>query len=256
MNRTIAIIFSLLACGQMAAQQPLQLAPPQTENTWLLAEQEQVVAFDFRLAGAEIRYTTDGNEPTEASPIYTKPLSTKGLRVIMARSFKQGFVPSATTTIQLVQPGCFPIDSIAIAPAAKKYVANGWKTLCDGTLGDDYFHENWLGFDEKAVEIKLFFSKKRKVSKLDIGYLRNQDSWIFDPASVEVFNETGRLLATFFSSQSEMKLPNERSFISLTLPPGKHKSLTIKVKGLPTIPDWHPGKGGTGWFFLDEVVVY
>jgi hypothetical protein len=255
MTRTITFIFSLLACVQVAAQQPLQLAPPQTASTRLFAKPGQTIAFDFRLAGAEIRYTTDGSEPGFSSPIYAKPLITKGLTIVKAKSFKLGFEPSASATVQLVQPGEVRVDSAAIAPAPKKYVANGWKTLCDGSLGDDNFHERWLGFDEKAVEVKLFFFRKRKVSKLDIGYLRNQGAWIFGPAEVQVFDEKGRLLASQVIADTAKEQVPAAAFIALTLPKARHKALTIKVTGV-VIPDWHPGKGGMGWIFLDEVVVY
>jgi hypothetical protein len=256
MNRTIAFVYFLLACGQLAAQQPLQLAPPQTASTRLFAKPGQTIAFNFRLTGAAIHYTTDGSEPTASSPVYANPLRSKGLKTVKAKSFKLGFEPSASTTVQLVQPGKFRVDSAAIAPAPKKYVANGWKTLCDGGLGDDNFHANWLGFDEKAVEVKLFFSRKRKVSKLAIGYLRHQGAWIFGPAEVQVFDEKGRLLASQIIADAAKEQVPSTAFIALPLPKGRHKTLTIKLLGLPALPDWHPGKGATGWIFLDEVVVY
>ncbi|MBK8565860.1 MAG: chitobiase/beta-hexosaminidase C-terminal domain-containing protein [Saprospiraceae bacterium] len=253
---TIAFIFLLLAFGQLAAQQPLQLAPPQTPSTRLFAKPDQTIAFDFRLTEAEIRYTTDGSEPTAFSPVYANPLRSKGLKTVKAKSFKLGFEPSATATVQLVPLGEVRVDSAAIAPAPKKYVANGWKSLCDGVLGDDNFHANWLGFDEKSVELKLFFFRKRKVSRLDIGYLQHQGAWIFGPAEVQVFDGKGRLLASQVIADAVKEQVPAVGFIALPLPKGRYKALTIKLKGLPALPDWHPGKGATGWVFLDEVVVY
>jgi hypothetical protein len=252
---TIAFIFLLLAFGQLAAQQPLQLAPPQTPSTRLFAKPGQTIAFDFRLTEAEIRYTIDGSEPTAFSPVYANPLRSKGLKTVKAKSFMQGFEPSASTTVQLVQPGEIRVDSAAIAPAPKKYVANGWKTLCDGKLGGENFQEDWLGFEEKEVVLKLFFRKKRKVSKLAIGYLRHQGAWIFGPAEVQVFDENGRLQASQAIADAAKEQAPTVAFIALPLPKGRYKALTIKVKGLPAIPDWHPGKGGTGWIFLDEIMV-
>ncbi len=256
MTRTITFIFLLLAFGQIMAQKPLQLAPPQTASNWRFGGQGQTVAFDFRMAGAVIRYTIDGSEPTEQSPVYTKPIKTENLKFILARSFMPGYEPSDISFVNLVQPGNVRIDSMAIVPAPKKYVANGWKALSDGVLGDDNFHENWLGFDEKEVEIKLFFAKKKRIKKFAIGYLRHQGAWIFNPVKVEVYNESGRLLATVFTHEPDKQLPSGHCFSSSLLPPGKHKALTIKVKGLPAIPDWHPGKGGAGWIFLDEIMVH
>ncbi|MCC6726820.1 MAG: chitobiase/beta-hexosaminidase C-terminal domain-containing protein [Saprospiraceae bacterium] len=254
--RALAFVLSLSACGQMTAQQTLQLAPPQTASTRLFAKRGQSLAFDFRLAGAEIRYTTDGGEPMATSPVYKKPLKVKQGKVIKAKSFKSGYEPSVSTTVQLLPPGKAGIDSMAIAPAPKKYMANGWKTLCDGKLGDGNFQENWLGFEEKTVEMVLFFAEQRTINQLAFGYLQQQGSWIFGPAEVQVYGENGRLLCSKTLLTAAEEQAPAQSFVFVELPPGKHKSLTIKIKGLPAIPDWHPGKGSTGWIFLDEVVVY
>lgn len=254
MKQLITLSF-FLAFGNAVAQ-PLQLAPPQTASTRLSAKAGQTVAFDFRLEGAEIRYTTDGSDPTAASPVYTKPLKIKGLQAIQAKSFKPGFLPSDATTVQLVKPGKVAIDSLTISPAPKKYVANGWKTLCDGQLGDDNFHENWLGFDATEVTATLFFKKKTKVSKISVGYLQQQGAWIFGPASVRVFDENGQLLASLTLARAAEQQASGLSFISTALPEGKYKSLTVKVLALPAIPDWHPGKGSPGWLFLDEVLMW
>lgn len=279
MKRTFTLVFSLLAFGQMMAQKPLQLAPPQTASTRLFAEPGQRVAFDFRLSGAHIRYTTDGSEPQESSPIYTKPIKARAtcspppspspassaiypkpikvkcLSKIKAKSYFPGFVPSATTTVQLIQPGNVRIDSIAIVPAAKKYKAKGWNSLCDGILGDGSYDEHWLGFEEKEVEIKLFFAKKRKVSQLSIGYLRQQGAWIFGPAAGVVLDENGKPIGGFMLKEAGLNQPDTQAFFTLPLPKKRYKTLTIKLTGLPAIPDWHPGKGGIGWIFLDEIVL-
>lgn len=51
-------------------------------------------------AGAQIRYTTDGSEPTEQSSLYTRPIILKDgtLVYFKAKAFKPGLKPSGTTT--------------------------------------------------------------------------------------------------------------------------------------------------------------
>ncbi|MGL5981325.1 MAG: GH92 family glycosyl hydrolase [Phocaeicola sp.] len=51
-------------------------------------------------AGAEIRYTLDGSEPTETSLCYTKPFVLTKTTDIKAKGFKEGFAPSRTLTIK------------------------------------------------------------------------------------------------------------------------------------------------------------
>ncbi|MEG2060273.1 MAG: GH92 family glycosyl hydrolase [Alistipes sp.] len=48
---------------------------------------------------ATIRYTLDGQEPTEESALYTAPLSITATTTLKAKAFKQGYSPSKTQTI-------------------------------------------------------------------------------------------------------------------------------------------------------------
>lgn len=48
---------------------------------------------------AEIRYTLDGSEPTELSPLYEKPFELDKTTQIKAKGFKGGFQPSSTLSI-------------------------------------------------------------------------------------------------------------------------------------------------------------
>lgn len=45
--------------------------------------------------GAVIRYTTDGSEPTEASPAYATPIPVTSDTVLKARAYRSGWQPSA-----------------------------------------------------------------------------------------------------------------------------------------------------------------
>jgi hypothetical protein len=64
--------------------------------------------------GAEIRYTTDGSDPTAASSLYVEPFDLTAPTTVKARAFRSGFVPSAvalarfldtTTPAPLLVPG-------------------------------------------------------------------------------------------------------------------------------------------------------
>ena len=49
-------------------------------------------------AGAEIRYTTNGTEPTQSSTLYTGQISITNDFTLKAKAFKTGFVPSQVST--------------------------------------------------------------------------------------------------------------------------------------------------------------
>lgn len=245
----------LLVLGKTTAQK-LQLASPQTASQRLFASPNLKVNFDFRLQGAEIRYTTDGTEPTVASAIFTSPIKVSGPAILKAKAFKAGFLPSETTTIQVLPYQSQAFDSISIAPAPKKYPANGWKTLCDKQLGDANFKQNWLGFDSTEIDLTVIFSKKQPISNIAIGFLRQQNAWIFLPAAIEIYDKKGKLLARENLTVEAAALPNSMEFISLKLTKYRHKSLTIKIIALHSLPAWHSGAGNSGWVFLDEIMAW
>lgn len=65
----------------------------------------------------EIRYTTDGSEPTAASPLYTRPFSIAQSTVVRARSFQNGSpTPAPEARVEYTKgPGRAPVT---VAPGA------------------------------------------------------------------------------------------------------------------------------------------
>lgn len=77
----------------------------------------QTVAITSVTAGAEIRYTTNGNEPTSSSTLYQAPLTVSSTTTIKAKAFKSGMTNSstvtATYTIGSAQTVATPVFSLA-----------------------------------------------------------------------------------------------------------------------------------------------
>src|SRR6187200_1044747 len=77
------------------AQQPFQLAPPLLKFRSVFFTDTAMLQMDFKQSAAEIHYTTTGMEPSEADPIYKKPLVIKNkLTTVKARTFSKDFLPS------------------------------------------------------------------------------------------------------------------------------------------------------------------
>ncbi|MCM8769925.1 MAG: chitobiase/beta-hexosaminidase C-terminal domain-containing protein, partial [Candidatus Omnitrophica bacterium] len=58
----------------------------------------QSVSISCTTEGASIRYTTDGSDPTESSPLYTQAIIVSVSTTIKARAFKEGLNPSQIAT--------------------------------------------------------------------------------------------------------------------------------------------------------------
>ena len=68
----------------------------------------QTVSITCATAGAEIRYTTDGSEPNESSPIYSTPLSVSTTTTLKAKAFKELWTASETAiAVYTIMPTSF-----------------------------------------------------------------------------------------------------------------------------------------------------
>lgn len=78
------------------------------------------VTITTETTGASIRYTLDGNEPSETSTLYTAPISISTNTTIKAKAFATGYNPSYTATANYI----FPVQISNIA-ALRASVADG-----------------------------------------------------------------------------------------------------------------------------------
>jgi hypothetical protein len=77
------------------------------------------ISMDVGLAGAEIRYTTDGSEPDENADIYTETFTLNSSATIKARAFHPWFAPSETASEEFSStavPGCPDPDYLEYIP--------------------------------------------------------------------------------------------------------------------------------------------
>lgn len=79
----------------------------------------QVVVIEKPESSVQIRFTTDGSEPDETSPIYTSPFSIAATTVIKAKAFAKGLIPSETISATYFvneHPSSLPVISISTKP--------------------------------------------------------------------------------------------------------------------------------------------
>jgi hypothetical protein len=106
-----------------------------------------------------IRYTIDGSEPQESSTLYTQPVQINSTKVLRARSFSPGFIPSKTVTnTYLINfPTDLPVFSISTDPANFFDNEIGIYVLGDSAEPSyPYFGANFWKDWERPVHVELF----------------------------------------------------------------------------------------------------
>lgn len=94
-------------------------AQPILSETGLYQSEPFALTMTTATAGAEIRYTTDGSEPTADSALYEGPVSISGNTVVRAAAFCAGLQPSPVTTFTYLfeQPHTLPVVCVNGDPA-------------------------------------------------------------------------------------------------------------------------------------------
>ena len=129
-------------CGQdITLADVAGVAGPQLDPASCLFYPSTNVSITCATEGATIRYTTDGTDPTESSPVYSGPIFVDDDTMIKARAWKTGMNPSAVAAAmytydssQGAPKGDFFADPIKISGASGSRVVedNSAYTVEDG----------------------------------------------------------------------------------------------------------------------------
>lgn len=263
MSRSIFTLSFMMTFAVAFAQNTFQLAPPYLHFESVFFKKECRVAMVFAEKNTLIRYTTDGLDPTEKSPVYTRPIVLKNKHnVLKARVFGEGFIPSDVVETSFYKAG-MPIESITCTPPNKQYPGSGPATLMDNLGGQSNFRsKTWMGFDADTVNIELGLAKPKMVRQVMFHLFENNGAWIYLPHKVEVYAyrkgaDQPELIAQKIIESAVLNGQSECRALTLDMQkPLKTSRLLLKVYPLMKIPQGHPGEGNKAWIFIDEINLY
>lgn len=139
------------------------------------------------------------------------------------------------------------------------YSAGGDKALIDYIRGgNDYRTGTWQGYEGVDIDAVVDLGKKRKISKLSIGFLQDENSWIFMPTEVQFYGSKDGVNFKLLGTTSSDVSPKDKGTIVkdfILLADTKVRYVKVLAKNLGTCPDYHKGAGGKCWIFADEIIV-
>jgi hypothetical protein len=208
---------------------------------------------------AEIRYTTDGKEPSEKSNEYRRPLKINRPAQIRTIALRKGMEPSPVvdTRFEMIP------DDISLelhSRYSSMYTAGGDNALIDRVRGGDNFRTGmWQGFQGTDLEAVVDLGRTRKVKSVAAGFLQETGSWIFLPESVEfAVSKDGTKYETVAVLTHAIPQDLEGSVTRDFLKTGINKKvrfIRMRAKNIGICPEWHPGAGHPAWIFADEIMV-
>ena len=261
MMKKLLLPFFLFLMQNCFSQPSFQLAPPLVKYKSAFFSGTTSFEVIFNQPGAEIRYTLNGNEPTENDLLYSKPVPITKRTQVKVKVFGKDLLPSETVNAQFIKDGK-QVRQVTFSKPNEYYAKSKADILHDNIGGlINYRTGSWLGYDSDTVTIDINLKKKETINTVLISLLQDENAWIFLPEQILVYYYNDKQKA-FVPAGKEIFVhetpgPKECHFREITATK-KIKTDKLKLVLLPLkkIPDWHPGKGNHGWLFIDEIKVY
>jgi len=142
----------------------------------------------------------------------------------------------------------------------EKYSAGGKSGLVDGLFGTkDFLDGRWQGFEKNDPVYVIDLEKSAEIKKVETSFLQDINSWIFLPVEVcYSFSEDGINFSAPQAVKNDIPLDKTGGIIkkfSLKVNSLKTRFVRVTAKNIGFCPDWHKGKGGMAYVFVDETVI-
>ena len=206
-----------------------------------------VVNLSTEFYPAEIRYTTDGTDPTERSPLYVEPIPIKG-NISFATQLYDGEKRLGEVVRKTI---CYhkainkPVSYST--PFSPSYPAGGEKALVDGYNGMSHGDGRWQGFNVPRIAFVIDLGKATPIENIQINFEQNISSEIFFPKEVAIsLSADGKKYNALKTIHNQDKPVGEFDIKHFLWKDISAEPRFIKVEAT----------ANDGWIFIDEVEVW
>jgi len=232
-----------------------------TAKTQFSAEKKQLaVTLASELSGAEIRYTTDGTEPTAQSEIYKEPVVLNQTATLKAVTVINGN-PAEKALSQ-----SFNINKATVKPVQylnaydKSYPGSGEYTLVNGICGTtNHSDGEWQAWNGSNAEVTIDLQQASEIKTISVSSLQNPGAWIFLPKKVEFFvsadGKTFQKVGEAINDVDALTGAVQRKVFTASFNPVSANFVKVVVQNLGKCPKGHGGEGKPAWLFVDEITV-
>lgn len=262
MRAVVLLIFCLSCQNPNAADQStlvqaedIQLSPPQYQLDSIFFQERARLEIQSGIANTDILYTDDGSGVTPQSNLLTEPLYFETDFTVHVEAFHELLQPSEVISVagrKYKDPEILQMRS-SHQPKAP-YNQGSWPLLFDGEKGNFNFRESkWMGFQEDSLEFFIQLKSERLIEQITLSTLYDPGAWIIDPRRLEI-RINGELKGTFLVNPLDEEEQAQFQFWDVQIVPTSGRDIQVRIMG-NKLPEWHPGKGETGWLFMDEILI-
>jgi hexosaminidase len=205
----------------------------------------------------QIRYTTEGSEPTPASSIFDEPFSIYQNTTLKAAVFENGKQMGKLRTVEYLVHKATGRPYVLLR-IPDKYTGGEQYALTNGITGSIKTWGNWVGLVNRDIDPIIDFGETATFTRVTTHYINNKASSIYPPPGIEVYvSDDG----TNFKLLASKEIPADTmrgislETATMELPGAQGRYLKFVAKTFGVIPDSAAGAGNGAWLFIDEVIV-
>lgn len=208
---------------------------------------------------APIRYTLDGTEPTEDSPLYKGPIEIRETCTVKAKAYRNGSETNVFSQSFQGHKAMGKKTSINTEPHPS-YHYNAPYNMTDGCRGrKSYACGEFTGWYAVPLDAVIEMGGETSYSSVTIGTFIRKGDYVFNPLDLTVsVSENGKEYTEVARSEYPVDGPDGPEGCveyTVTFPETSAKYLHVTAKTIESLPEWHGGHGYKGFLFVDEIVV-
>lgn len=205
----------------------------------------------------QIRYTTDGKEPSAASPTYSESFAISKSTTVKAAVFEKGKQMGKVMRVEyLVHKASGKPYTLPRIP--DRYTGGEQYALTNGVTGNIKTWGSWVGLVNHDIDPVIDLGSPTEFGSVSAHYVNSKVSWIYPPRSVEVYGSDD---GQNFTLLAKKDIPAEEmtgitvETLRLETPGARARYLKFVAKTFGVIPEGAAGAGNGAWLFVDEVIV-
>jgi hypothetical protein len=176
----------------------------------------------------------------------------------LAKACNSAVSSSESISGNFIRHKAFAAKSVQLIQNSTRYAGNK-NLLTDGIRGSNgYWDHAWQGYEGTDFEIIIDLHQAKQINSVTVGLLENPRDWIMLPVKIECSSSYDgfifRIPVTTMVPENKNMKQTEIKDIKTELTTNS-RYLRIKAFNMVVMPEWHPGKGGKPWIFVDEIMV-
>lgn len=231
-------------------------APIVKSASQVFKEKLEVSIFKINTNEGSCYYTLDGTEPTKKSMVYNKPFLIESNAIVKAKVYTDS--DSSVLTEARFYKLKYNYDVKILSTPNAQYAAEGTQSLIDGIHGDtDWRKGNWLGYQSQDFVCDIDLKEKKEISYISLGCLQDTRSWIVFPSRVNFYSSDDNKTFNLIDGVDSPIAANDYDVRANKFEKSFSKKINTRyIKIIATnygkLPEWHIGKGGDAFIFVDE----